>query len=354
MLDIPRHARQHRRPRPARDQRGLQDGPQAAADAVGALVGVSISYVISVRFHEFPLIDDIGGSRSMSTCTWPTRTPARSSSPVRNDMNGTQALAFSRARHLGRGDFTRTEHQGQLILAVLAKVSAQGTSTVDTMKYLGVMMRYTRPDGISTADLLRLGRLALSIDPTNVRNVVMPGQGATIAGISYVVTSPDAPGCSPISLTTRCCNHTDKHRGVRESSKSRCIAGRQTIVGHTIVGVDTPDAGSSSWAHAERPATCAEEAHDHGGATSRKAADARHGRTGARRFGMTAVACRRRPCRGHRHGVRVRARSSRVGSPAPASRWSAHVADQRSADWAVSNSIRRSRARCRCVRSHHR
>ncbi len=62
------------------------------------------------------------------------------------------------------------------------------------MKYLGIMMRYTKTDGISTADLLRLGRLALSVDPANVRNVVMPGQGATISGISYVVTSPDAPG----------------------------------------------------------------------------------------------------------------------------------------------------------------
>jgi hypothetical protein len=62
------------------------------------------------------------------------------------------------------------------------------------MKYLGVMMRYTRTEGISSADLVRLGRLALSIDPGNVRNVVMPGQGATIAGISYVVTSPEAPG----------------------------------------------------------------------------------------------------------------------------------------------------------------
>jgi hypothetical protein len=38
------------------------------------------------------------------------------------------------------------------------------------------------------------GRLALSLDPANVRNVVMPGQGATIAGVSYVVTSADAPG----------------------------------------------------------------------------------------------------------------------------------------------------------------
>ena len=113
--------------------------------------------------------------------------------PGPNDMNGTEALAFSRARHLGRGDFTRTEHQGQLILAVLAKFRAQGTSTVDTMKYLGIMMRYTRTEGISTADLLRLGRLALSIDPANVRNVV-PGTGATIKGISYVVTSADAPG----------------------------------------------------------------------------------------------------------------------------------------------------------------
>jgi LCP family protein required for cell wall assembly len=196
MIDIPRDTRVNIAGHGLRKiNEAFQDGPQAAANAVGALVGVSISYVISVGFDEFPqLVDDIGGVTVDVDMHMADKNSGAFFEPGPRDMNGTEALAFARARHLGRGDFTRTEHQGQLILAVLAKFRAQGTSTVDTMKYLGIMMRYTRTDGISTADLLRLGRLALSVDPANVRNVVMPGQGATIAGISYVVTSPDAPG----------------------------------------------------------------------------------------------------------------------------------------------------------------
>jgi anionic cell wall polymer biosynthesis LytR-Cps2A-Psr (LCP) family protein len=151
--------------------------------------------VISVGFDEFPqLIDDIGGVTVDVDMHMADKNSGAFFDPGPRDMNGTEALAFSRARHLGRGDFTRTEHQGQLILAVLAKFRASGTSTVATMKYLGIMMRYTHTDGISTAALLRLGRLALSIDPANVRNIVMPGTGATIGGVSYVVTSADAPG----------------------------------------------------------------------------------------------------------------------------------------------------------------
>jgi polyisoprenyl-teichoic acid--peptidoglycan teichoic acid transferase len=196
MLDIPRDTRVNIAGHGVRKiNEAFRDGPQAAADTVGALVGVTVNYVISVGFDEFPqMIDDIGGVTVDVDMPMADKNSGAFFSPGPNDMNGTQAMAFARARHLGSGDFTRTEHQGQLILAVLAKFRAQGTSTVDTMNYLGVMMRYTKTEGISTADLLRLGRLALSVDAANVRNVVMPGGGATIAGISYVVTSPDAPG----------------------------------------------------------------------------------------------------------------------------------------------------------------
>jgi LCP family protein required for cell wall assembly len=196
MLDIPRDTRANIPGHGVRKiNEAFQDGPQAAADTVGSLVGVSISYVISVGFDEFPqLVDDIGGVTVDVDMPMADKNSGAFFDPGPRDMNGREALAFSRARHLGRGDFTRTEHQGQLIIAVLAKFRAQGTSTVNTMKYLGIMMRYTQTDGISTADLLRLGRLALSIDPANVRNVVMPGQGATIGGVSYVVTSAEAPG----------------------------------------------------------------------------------------------------------------------------------------------------------------
>jgi hypothetical protein len=46
---------------------------------------------------------------------------------------------------------------------------------------------------MSTADLYRLARVAMSIDPANVKSVLVPSTGALIGGTSYVIPTADAP-----------------------------------------------------------------------------------------------------------------------------------------------------------------
>jgi anionic cell wall polymer biosynthesis LytR-Cps2A-Psr (LCP) family protein len=111
--------------------------------------------------------------------------------PGVHHMDGHAALAFSRNRHIGSGDLTRTYNQGVLILAGLRKLRAdQGPTSV--FRTLNVLLRRARVDGVGPMDLYRLGRLALSIDPASVRNVVMPARLGQVGAASVVFVGPGA------------------------------------------------------------------------------------------------------------------------------------------------------------------
>jgi LCP family protein required for cell wall assembly len=170
-------------------------GPALEARAVSALVGVDIPIVLTTGFQGLSdMVDDLGGINvdvpiamddPLSGAVFPAGT-------VR--MDGGAALAFSRNRHLTGGDFTRTQDQGILILAGLSKLRDSAPTPANTLKWMAVLARHTRFDGIGLGDLYRLGRLALSIDPANVRNVTMPGNAGSAANQSVVFVGPEAPG----------------------------------------------------------------------------------------------------------------------------------------------------------------
>jgi len=169
-------------------------GPVLEAKAVAELVGVDIPVVLSTGFQGLSdMVDELGGvnvdvpvamNDPFSGAVFPAGT-------VR--MDGGAALAFARNRHLTGNDFTRTQDQGILILAGLSKLRDSAPTPANTLKWMGVLARHTRFDGIGLGDLYRLGRLALSIDPGNVRNVTMPGVGGSAANQSVVFVGSSAP-----------------------------------------------------------------------------------------------------------------------------------------------------------------
>ncbi len=175
--------------------RAKTDKEQFAAQVVGALVGVKIDYTMLIGFTDLPkLVNELGGV----TVDVPEKMADPNSGaffpkgPIK--MNGDQALAFSRNRHIGAGDFTRSFNQTILMLATLAKLRGQGSDPASELKYLSVLARHSVLNGVSNTDLYRLGRLALSIDPAKVRNVIMPGTSALIGGGAFVVpTAAAAP-----------------------------------------------------------------------------------------------------------------------------------------------------------------
>jgi LCP family protein required for cell wall assembly len=175
--------------------RAKENKEQFAAQVIGGFVGVPIDYTIVIGFTDLPkLINEIGG---VTVDVPESMDDPNSGAFFRKGlvtMDGDQALAFSRDRHLGGGDFTRSANQTRLILAVLAKFRAEGSAPLDQLKYLAILARHSILNGIGTRDLYRLGRLALSLDPASVKSVTMPGTGAMIGGGSFVVPTADAAG----------------------------------------------------------------------------------------------------------------------------------------------------------------
>jgi LCP family protein required for cell wall assembly len=169
-------------------------GPVLEARTISALVGVDISMVLTTGFQGLSdMVDELGGinvdvpvpmNDPLSGAIFPAGT-------VR--MDGGAALAFARNRHLTGNDFTRTQDQGILILAGLSKLRDSAPNPANTLKWMAVLARHTRLDGVGLGDLYRLGRLALSIDPANVRNITMPGTTGNAANQDVVFVGPGAP-----------------------------------------------------------------------------------------------------------------------------------------------------------------
>jgi polyisoprenyl-teichoic acid--peptidoglycan teichoic acid transferase len=165
------------------------------AQVLGDLVGVDITYVVHVNYVKFPkLVDELGGL----DVEVPFRINDSGSGANFNKgvhhMNGTQALAFARSRHIPGGDFGRTENHGRLILAALGKLQSMGSGPLDTVKYLGIMMRHTDTTNIGPVELYRLARTAQALAPSSIRNIVMPGVSTTVGGFAYVApTAAAAP-----------------------------------------------------------------------------------------------------------------------------------------------------------------
>ena len=168
-------------------------GQELQTRTVSAFTGVPIAFSIVTNFDGLiGMVDDLGGV----DVDMPQAMNDRFSGAVfpqgRVHMNGGQALAFSRNRHLGDGDLTRTYDQGVLILSALAKLRAQPGGAAGVVRSLEVLLRRCQAEGVSPRDLYRLGRLALSVDPANVRNVVMPARLGQVGPASVVFAAPGA------------------------------------------------------------------------------------------------------------------------------------------------------------------
>jgi LCP family protein required for cell wall assembly len=185
-VDIPGHGRE-------RINSALEfGGPDLEVRTVSAFTGVPISFSVITTFDGLiGMVDDLGGVDVDVPQNMNDKFSGAFFSQGKVHMNGNQALAFSRNRHIGDGDLTRTYNQGVLILSALAKFRAE-PGAASTVRNLGVLLRHSAAQGVSLRDLYRLGRLALSVDPANVRNVVMPARLGQVGPASVVFPDPAA------------------------------------------------------------------------------------------------------------------------------------------------------------------
>jgi LCP family protein required for cell wall assembly len=106
------------------------------------------------------------------------------------NLNGVQAVAYSRIRMTGNGDFERTDRQRTVLTALLEKVKAGGA-----IKFPG-MVSSILPDTTTSfgqLDILALGTSVLTSNMSNIDQVRFPVdgycKGETIGGVYYLVAN---------------------------------------------------------------------------------------------------------------------------------------------------------------------
>lgn len=177
---------------PGHGQRKINDayalgGAGLASETVERLTGVRISFVLASRFGPFErMVDEAGGVDVDVPVAMKDRFSGADFPAGRVHMDGRAALAFSRNRHLEGGDFRRSEHQGLLILSALTKLRAENPGATGAARYLAILGRHVGITGVTPVELYRLGRLALTVDPAQVRSMVMPSRVGTVGAQSVV------------------------------------------------------------------------------------------------------------------------------------------------------------------------
>lgn len=164
-------------------------GLPATIAQLNRMMGIQISYAVTTNFPGFvAMVDEIGGVEIDVTEPMFDKDSGTAFDPGRYKMSGESLLAYSRDRksYPVEGDRQRTVNQGKAIIAALATVRAQNPGAAGTVRLVATLARHVRTEGVDLAQLYTLGRLALSIDPARVRNVLVPtGAGA---GTNLAVT----------------------------------------------------------------------------------------------------------------------------------------------------------------------
>ncbi len=102
---------------------------------------------------------------------------------------GSDALAFARNRTISGGDFTRSYHQGLLMVAALRKVRDLGIGELPHL--LEILTEFTWTD-LSAEDLLTLGASSYLLDPDGLPNIVLDGRVGTAGSASVVFLTETA------------------------------------------------------------------------------------------------------------------------------------------------------------------
>ena len=168
-------------------------GAALQAETLGNAVGVKVPYAIDTNFDGFiGMVNDMGGLQVTVPEEMHDGYSGANFQPGPQKLDGAQALSYARNRHqFPTGDLRRSENQGYLITQALNQLRAANTGPVGTLKLLANLGRHAQLVDVGLNDLYALGRLGISIDPVNVRNVVVPvAQGS---GTQLRLTG-DAPG----------------------------------------------------------------------------------------------------------------------------------------------------------------
>lgn len=168
-------------------------GPQLLADAVRRLTGLPVHHYVLTSFKGLEaMVDALGGVDVHVPHRMNDRWSGARFEAGWHHFTGGQALAFSRNRmDVPAGDFSRSQNQGALILATMAKLRSEVGDDAGLFRWLGVLSKHVSLD-VPRDELGELAVLGRRIDPADTTNVVAPGRVGTAGGGSVVFLGPEA------------------------------------------------------------------------------------------------------------------------------------------------------------------
>lgn len=168
-------------------------GPDLLAETVRRVSGLPVDYYVLTGFEGVVrMVDELGGVDVHVERRMDDRFSGARFERGWHRFSGTEALAFSRNRKdTERGDFSRSEHHGVLILSMLAKMRAEVADDAGVRRWIDVLVRDVELD-VPPSELPRLGALARRLAPADIDNVVVPGEVGWAGRESVVYLRPEA------------------------------------------------------------------------------------------------------------------------------------------------------------------
>lgn len=166
------------------------EGPEAAAQAAGDLLGTRIDYYVVTNFAGFEKIIDILGGVDIDVETAmvhydPDPRLNIKLSKGQQHLNGLDALRYVRYRGGPTADIGRTVRQQKFVNALAKEMLKPGT-IIKLPKLLPELAQHVRTN-IPASDLLFMGKVAREFDAANITTQTLPGYPYTepSSGASY-------------------------------------------------------------------------------------------------------------------------------------------------------------------------
>jgi LCP family protein required for cell wall assembly len=162
-------------------------GLPGMVDQLNRMMGIQIQYSVTTNFPGFiDMVNEIGGIdvNLPMALDDPDSGAVFPAGPVHVDGHGALAISRDRKDFPVEGDIKRTENQALVIISALATLRAQNPGDAGTLRLVSILARHVRTENVSLVDMFRLGRLGVSIDPANVKNITIPvgtGSGSNLA-----------------------------------------------------------------------------------------------------------------------------------------------------------------------------
>ncbi|MGI8425994.1 MAG: LCP family protein [Actinomycetota bacterium] len=166
-------------------------GGELMVQTLKSLTGIPIQYYAITEFSHFVKFIDVLGGLDVNVPYKMADSPSGAFFPAGPiHMTGGQTLAITRNRKdTPRGDFSRSENQGIVILAGLGKFRSEMADPHRIFDYIKAA-RQNIKSSVPLMDMVKLGILAKDVDPAQMKNLLMPGSTGSAGGASVVFLAP--------------------------------------------------------------------------------------------------------------------------------------------------------------------